>query len=777
MSKISKQTPILRKIMLGMWITFLVLAVGFPIYLLSVKVNLFGFYGDLPSYKALENPESKNHLSSQLISADGALLGKYYRLNRTQASFDDLSPELVKALLCTEDIRFYEHAGIDLRGMLRVATYSILLGRESSGGGSTITQQLAKNLFNTRISEDDPGSDGLLHKLNNKYLSLLISKTKEWIVAVQLERSFTKNEIMAMYLNTIFFGHNTYGIKVASRTFFNKEPVDLNYQESSLLVGMLNKPTRFSPINYPENALKKRNEILFNLYKYDYLAQHEYDSIRQLPVELDYSVEDHVEGLAPYFRAAVRPFLLRWARENDYDLFESGLRVYTTIDSRMQRYAEEAVRDHMTYLQRLFDEHWKGQNPWRLEDGREIPDFAENHMRRSSRYQELVKQYGRDSDSINIVLNTPTRMRIFSWKGDIDTVLSPMDSLKYYKKVLQTGFMAMEPKTGDIKAWVGGVNYRHFQFDHVMYGKRQPGSTFKPVVYAAAIDNGYSPCYEVEDVAVTFSVPGQIPPVYTPQNYEKVFTGDVFTIRQGMAQSKNSITAFIMKKLGPETVVKYARVLGIESPLEAVPALCLGTSDVSVYELVGAYSTFANRGVYTTPHFITHIEDKYGNLLQEFPIRTREALSEETAFLMIHMLKGATEERGGTALGLSSEVRHENEIGAKTGTTQNASDGWFIGLTKDLAAGVWVGGDERSIHFRTSSLGQGARTAMPIYDRFMQKVYADKELGIEKGTFPRPTRSLSVEIDCNRYNRKGFVEPDSTQVIQRRDQLDKEEIL
>ncbi|MCC5931790.1 MAG: transglycosylase domain-containing protein [Cyclobacteriaceae bacterium] len=774
---LNKKSSVFHKIRMALWLVFLLAFLGFPVYLLTVKYNIFNLYGQLPSYKALENPESKNDLSSELISSDGVLLGKYYRFNRTQVSFDDLSPELVQTLLATEDIRFYEHAGIDLRGMLRVGFYSILLRRESAGGGSTISQQLAKNIFNTRLFEADPETEGLLHKINSRYLNLLISKTKEWIVAVHLESSFTKNEIMAMYLNTIFFGHNTYGIKVASRTFFNKEPAELNYQESALLVGMLNKPTRFSPINYPENALAKRNEILYNLHKYNYINRPVYDSIKTLPIELDYNIEDHVEGLAPYFRTAIRPYLLRWARENNIDLFESGLKIYTTIDSRMQRYAEESVKEHMTYLQRLFDEHWKGRNPWRYEDGSEIPGFVDNHLRRSQRYQDLVRQYGKDSDSIGIVLNTPVRMRIFSWTGDIDTLMSPRDSLAYYKKFLQTGFMAMDPKTGDVKAWVGGINYRHFQFDHVMQSKRQPGSTFKPVVYAAAIDNGYSPCYEVEDAPVTFSLPGQNPPVYTPQNYEKVFTGEVMTIRQGMARSKNSITAFLMQKLGPETIVRYARILGIESPLDPVPALCLGTSDVSVYELIGAYSTFANRGVWTAPHFITHIEDKYGNLLQEFPIRTREALSEETAFLMLHMLMGSTQERGGTALGLSSDVRHNNEIGAKTGTTQNASDGWFIGLTTDLAAGVWVGGDERSIHFRTSSLGQGARTAMPIYDKFMQKVYADKDLNYEKGFFPRPTRPLPVEIDCNRYKIGGTIPGDTVERYQPKENLKRDEIL
>lgn len=369
-------------------------------------------------------------------------------------------------------------------------------------------------------------------------------------------------------------------------------------------------------------------------------------------------------------------------------------------------------------------------------------------------------------------------MNVFSWKGDIDTLMSPMDSLKHYKNFLQAGFMSMNPKNGHIKAWVGGINFKHFKYDHVMQGRRQPGSTFKPFVYTAAIDQGYSPCYLVEDAPTTFVMPGQDPPTYTPDNYNKEFTGEKMTLRQGMARSKNAITAFVMKEItSPETVVKYAKELGVENPLQAVPSLCLGTSDVSIFELIGAYSAFVNKGVYTRPYFITRIEDKYGNIIEVFPPRTREVLSEETAFLMVHMLMGATQETGGTALGLSPEVRSENEVGAKTGTTQNGSDGWFVGLTKDLVGGVWAGGDERSIHFRTTALGQGARLAMPVWDYYMQSVYADSVLGYEKGPFPRPIRPLSVEIDCAKYQNPELIDLDSTQIQRTIDRLDQDEIL
>ena len=756
-----------------MWIGFISVGLLMLLYIISVRYNLFNLYGELPGYRELENPEAMNDLSSVLYTADGVVLGKYYRYNRTQTTYEDLSTELVNTLLCTEDVRFTQHSGIDPRGLLRVLIKNVLLGQRSAGGGSTLSQQLAKNLFRTREEE----LEGSLQKLGIRGLNLLISKTKEWIVAIQLERSFTKNEIMAMFLNTVLFGHNAYGIEVATKTFFNTTPDQLNYPQSAMLVGMLNKPTRFSPIMNPENALNKRTEVLHNLYKYGHIDRVAFDSLKALPLGVEYTPEDHVEGLAPYFRTAIRPELLQWAADNKYDLFESGLRIYTTIDSRMQKYAEEAVTQHMVKLQSLFDVHWNGQNPWRDENGVEIPNYLQNTIRRTPRYRELVARYGKNSDSVDIVLNTAHPMRVFSWSGDIDTLFSPMDSLRYFKNFLQAGFMAMDPLSGQIKAWVGGINYRYFQYDHVYQGRRQPGSTFKPFVYLAAIDNGYSPCYEVEDSPVTFQLPGQVPPTYTPQNYAKVFTGERMTIRQGMARSVNSITAFLMKTFTPETVVKYARDLGVESPLDPVPALCLGTSDVSVYELVGAYSTFVNHGVYTRPYFITRIEDKYGNLIQEFPPRTREVLSEETAYLMTYMLRGGTEEGDGTGLGLSGAVRHGNEVGAKTGTTQNASDGWFIGLTHNLTAGAWVGGDDRSIHFRTSALGQGARTAMPIFDLFMQKVYADPVLGYEKGTFRRPIRPLSVEINCERYKNPFLSEVDSLGIEQPpRDRLQREDI-
>ncbi len=764
-----KSTNLFSKIIRAAWIAFISMAIIVLAGILSVRVNLFNLFGELPSYKSMENPEAQNDLSSILISADGVVLGKYFRFNRNQVTFDDLSPQLIHTLLSTEDIRFYDHSGIDPKGLLRALVGKLTFS--SRGGGSTITMQLAENIFRTMTE-----NQGSLQKF--VFLRPFVIKIKEWIISIQLETSFTKEEILAMYFNTIFFGHNSYGINTAASTFYNKTSDKLNYQESAMLVGMLNAPSRYSPISNPERALNKRTEVLYNLYKYDFINRELFDSLKALPLDIKYTAQDHIAGPAPYFRSVIKPQLIYWAKENGYDLFESGLRIYTTIDSRLQAYAEQSMTKHMTHLQELFNGHWNGQNPWRDEKGREIPNFLKNSIKKTDHYRKLLAKYGKDADSIDIVLNTPYKMNVFSWRGDIDTLLSPIDSLRYYKNFLQAGFMSMDPKNGHIKAWVGGIDFKHFKYDHVMQGRRQPGSTFKPFVYTAAIDLGYSPCYIVEDAPVTFNTPGQIPPSYTPQNYNRKFTGEKMTLRQGMARSKNAITAFVMKEMTtPETVVKYAKELGVENPLEAVPSLCLGTSDVSVYELIGAYSTFVNKGVYTKPYFITRIEDKYGNVIQERPPRTREVLSEETSFLMVHMLMGGVEEEGGTSRGLSMEVKIDNEIGGKTGTTQNGSDGWYIGLTKDLVSGVWVGGDERSIHFKTSTtLGQGAKLARPIWDLYMQKVYADSVLGYEKGPFPRPIRPLSVEIDCDKYQNPEFAGMDTVNFEEAIDRLDQDKI-
>ncbi|MFP4094194.1 MAG: penicillin-binding protein 1A [Cyclobacteriaceae bacterium] len=762
----------------GLWGAFGAFIILFPLYVISVSNDFLGLYGGLPSLEALENP--KSDLSSELYSSDNVLLGKYYRENRSPVAYEELSPNLVNALIATEDFRFTEHSGIDLISLTRVAwgvfKYVVTFGNSDlEGGGSTLSQQTAKNLYKTRTGDNE----GPLMKIPG--LRMLIVKTKEWIVAVQLEKYYTKKEILAMYLNTAEFSSNSYGIKVAAKTFFNKYPADLTVEESATLIGMLKAATYYNPARNPENSKKRRNVVIGQMEKYGFINENEYDSLIAMPIELDFKVDSHTEGSATYFRSVLRGWLLEWANEHGYDLFEDGLRIYTTIDSRMQEHAEEAVKTHMKRQQALFFDHWKDRGaPWRDEDGKVLKDFIPVLAKRSDRYRSLERQYGRGNDSIDIVMNTPVDMTVFTWDNEDfekDTVLSPLDSIKYMQHFLHAGFMSMDPHNGHVKAWVGGINYKHFKYDHVMQGKRQPGSTFKPFVYAAAIDNGYSPCYEVVDAPVTFNVinDGE-EDTWTPKNAEGEYSGEQMTIRQAMAQSKNSITAFIMKRLGPSTVVDYARRLGITSNIEAVPSLALGGGgDVSVYEMVGAYSTFANHGTWTEPVFITRIEDKDGNMLYEHPVNTREALSEETAYLMLYMLRGATEESGGTGRGIPRELREGNEIGAKTGTTSNYSDGWFMGVTKDLVSGAWVGGDNRSVHFSTLALGQGARMAMPLWVEYMKRVYNDERLDYEKGPFERPAGGINIEIDCGKYKPELLQESDSL-MIEELEELDEESI-
>ncbi len=734
-----------KKLIIAIWVIFAGFFIGLPLYIVAVGNNFMGLFGGMPSLAQLENPETD--LSSTLYYANGEEMGKYFRTNRSKVDFDHLSDELKTTLVVSEDHRYYNHSGLDFIAYMRVLKG--LLTFSPAGGGSTITQQLAKKLYATRSSE----MEGPIARLG-RIPRLIISKTKEWIIAVKLEKTFTKKEILALYLNTVDFGSNTYGIKSAAKTFFGKEPSELNYQESATLIGLLQGVTRFSPVLNYDNSIRKRNEVLTKLGRAGVLTPEELDSLKQLPIDLsNYKVENQNTGLATYFREVIKRDLIKFCKERNIDLFEAGLKIYTTIDKDLQQYAENAMAWWMDSLQTTFLEEWGDKNPWVDEDGREIPSFIEMVMKRTDRYRKLKRKYGENSDSIDIILNTPRPMRVFSWEGEIDTVMSPMDSLRYYKKFLQAGFMAMDPHTGHIKAWVGGINHKYFKYDHVRQGKNQPGSTFKPIVYATAIENGYYPCYEVVDERRTYQTGGD-PPTWSPENANRKFTGEKLTLRQGLARSKNSVTAYIMSLIGPENVVKKARSLGIESDLAPVLALALGVSDVSVYELVGAYSAFANKGTYTKPFYITRIEDKNGEIIQNFVPQQKQALSEEDAYLMLYMLRGTVEEEGGTARSLDYRwhlTDGNNEIGAKTGTTQNYSDGWFMGVTKDLVAGVWVGGDDRAIHFPNIRHGQGSYMALPIWAKFMTDVYADDSLGYERGPFERPRKPLSVTLDCSKY--------------------------
>lgn len=732
---------ITRTLILFFWISF-ILGCGFAwLWFYMVSSNTMNMFGSMPEPEALQNP--KSNISSELYTADGIIFGKYYRENRTNVTYKDLSPNLINALVATEDIRFEKHSGIDLLGSFAIPWYMI---KGEKRGSSTISQQLAKNLFRTRGAK----YEGSLGKKNDK-LKLIINKTKEWILAIQLERSYTKKEIITLYLNTVDFGSNAFGIVTASQTFFSTTQDSLTINQSAMLVGLLKAPSTYSPVYNPDNALIRRNTVLEQLYKYKYISNVQYASLAAEPIGLKYEVENHNKGSATYFRSYITRYLLKWCSERGIDLYEDGIKIYTTIDSKIQAHAEAAVAEHMKYLQNKFFAYWKGKTPWRDESLVEIPRFIERAAKTTDRWKMFDEIYEGDTIKMWEGMNRKIPMRIFSWKGEIDTMLSPMDSIRYYKHFLHAGMLSMDPHSGQIKAWVGGIDHKHFKYDHVKQGTRQPGSTFKPFVYTAAIDLGYSPCYELPDLPVTFQT-GDENETWTPQNSDGAYSGQLFSIRKAMANSINSITANLIKKVGPETVVDYAKRMGITSELQAVPALCLGVFDVSLYDMVGAYSTFVNNGVWTEPIFITRIEDKNGNVLQDFIPKTKEVLSEETAYLMVHMLKGATEEKGGTALGLNKYGLLWNgaEIGGKTGTTQNYSDGWFVGITTQLTTGVWVGGDDRSIHFRSMDDGQGARMAMPIWAIYMNKLYSDPKTGIIKERFPMPKTPLSIEINCKR---------------------------
>ncbi len=739
------ERPWFHKVVKYTWIAFFLLVFGLPLYVYTVSLNPFGLFGPMPLTRDVENP--KNDLSSELISADGVSLGRYFRYNRSQVTYDELSDELKNTLLISEDHRFYNHSGLDFPAYLRV--FYGLISLNPAGGGSTITQQLAKNLY---TMNPDQSLDGHIARLGS-LPKRMVQKTKEWILSVNLERNFTKEEIITMYLNTAAFSSNSFGIKVASETYFNKEPDSLNLQESAVLVGMLQSPSTYNPKRNPENALRKRNDVLLKIYNHGYMikTQAQLDSIKALPIELDYSVQNQNQGLATYFRTVTGNWLMAWCKEKDIDLWNSGLKIYTTIDSRMQRYAEEAVAEHMNTLQASFYDEWtqRNKNPWVDEDGHEIRDFLAKRIRKTDTYKMLVEKYGEGKDSVRIMLRLKKPMTVFTWDGEKDTIFSSMDSLNYYERFLQTGMMSMDPASGYIKAWVGGINHKYFKFDHVKQSTRQPGSTFKPFVYGLAMESGYSPCHPMKDIAPSFKIPGG---TWYPFNSDGTKgNGEEMTIRHAMAESINSITAQMMQALGAENVVEFAHRMGIESKLDAVPSLCLGTSDVSLYEMVGAYGTFVNNGVHIDPIFITRIEDKNGNVIENFIPKTKESINEQTAYKMIYMLRGGVEEKGGTSAGLPQDLRVDNEIGGKTGTTNDASDGWYIGLTHDLVTGIWVGGDERAIHFPSWVFGQGGHSARPIWELYMRKVYADPTTGVTKGRFQWPSTGLDITLDCNRY--------------------------
>lgn len=716
------------------------------------------FFGPMPSFQELENPQS--NLASEVISSDGVILGTYYIENRSNVTYRQISPYLINALIATEDVRFEEHSGIDQRALLRVL-YGVITGKHK-GGGSTITQQLAKNLF----------PRGHLNKLQ-----LIIRKFQEWVTAVKLERYYSKEEIIAMYLNTVFYGHNSYGIKSAAKTFFNKTPDSLNLQESALMAGVVNLPTRYSPILHPESAMKRRNLVLNQMYKYGFIDRPTLDSVKQLPLGVEnFGVLNHNAGIARYFREYLRRQMKVWCRTHfksngaPYDVYKDGLKIYTTIDSRMQRYAEEAVREHLgNDLQPAFYEHWKGipTAPFVFKGldeekaKQQVDKILNQAMHRSERYR-LLKRSGMPDDSIKMAFQQAVPMKVFSWHGTVDTVMTPMDSIRYYKFFLQAGLMSMESTTGFVRAYVGGNDYRFFKYDHVTQARRQVGSTFKPFLYTLAMQEGeYSPCYKVPNIS--YSVPTPDGKYWTPHNSDSKRIGEEVTLKWALANSNNWISAWLIRRFSPQSVIQMARKMGVTSPIPPVPAIALGVPDLSLYEMVGAMNTFADKGVYIKPVFVTKIEDKNGNVLERFVPKKTEAMSELTAYKMIKLLEGVVE--SGTGIRLRYKYGFRNPIAGKTGTTQNQSDGWFMGITPKLTTGIWVGAEDRSVHFRTIKLGQGANMALPIWALYMKKVYADPSLGISPSDdFSKPLKNIDVEFDCKKYDQKHKTGVDNREV-------------
>ncbi|MBT0607862.1 penicillin-binding protein 1A [Aequorivita echinoideorum] len=733
--------------------TFWKLFAGFlGIILLFFLLASWGVFGSLPDETSLENPEK--NLATEIVSSDGKTIGKFYKENRTPVPFDSLPDHLVNALIATEDARFYDHSGIDGKGTLRAA---IFLG--SRGGASTITQQLAKQLFTEQVSRN--------------IIQRGLQKIKEWIIATRLERRYTKEEIITMYFNEYDFVNQAVGIESAANIYFDKPPMALTTVESATLVGMFKNASLYNPIRNEEGVKNRRNVVLAQMEKYGYISESVMDSLQALPLEIKFTPQGHDEGSATYFREYARSFMEDWIKENPkpdgskYNIYQDGLKVYVTIDSKMQEYAEEAVKKHMAKLQIIFDEQNENNKtaPFRDISEKETEGILNSAMRKSDRWREM-KQQGKDEDEIIASFNKKTKMRIFSWKGDIDTLMTPMDSIRYHKSILQAAMMSMTPQTGEVKAWVGGIDYKHFKYDMVKKGKRQIGSTFKPFVYATAIDQMHmSPCDTLPNTLYTIpSGRHNLIEPWTPKNSGGTYGGMV-NLKYALANSINTITARLIDRVGPRPVIDLVQKMGVDTEkMPEVPSIALGTPDVSVYEMVGAYSTFANEGVYVEPILIQRIEDKNGTVLYQNVPKTKDVISKETAYVTVSLMEGVTQSGTGTRLrgtwATGSPVYKKamtgypydfkNPIAGKTGTTQNNSDGWFMGMVPNLVTGVWVGGDDRATHFGSITYGQGATMALPIWGMYMKSCYEDKDLNVSTANFTKP-EELSIETDCAKW--------------------------
>ncbi|MCQ2158404.1 MAG: transglycosylase domain-containing protein [Bacteroidales bacterium] len=757
-----------KKIILWFWIILTA-----PFALIMFLLVLVWLFAEIPSFKELENPNSK--LATQLISSDGKVINTFHIENRTYVPYEELAPSLIEAAVATEDVRFYRHCGIDMQSLGRVFVKTLLMRDFSQGGGSTITQQLAKTLYpRVEVKSRIPGVGAVV---------MVWTKLKEWTTAVKLERNYTKQEIVDMYLNSIFFGSGAYGVKAAAMTFFSKEPKDLSVQESALLVGMVNKPTRYNPQFNPDKALSRRNFVIGRMQQAGYLTCAERDSLCALPIELKYQVLDHNSGLAPYFRDMLRREMsaskprradylhkdeyiadtIRWNQDpfygwlnknlkadgSKYNLDKDGLRIYTTIDSRMQKYAEEAVREHLRDdLQPAFgrEMRYKRDAPFTNDiDASTISTIMSQARKWSDRYR-LQKKAGVSEEEILAQFKVPVKMRVFSWsgKGYVDTVMTPDDSIRYYKSILRSAFVAVEPNTGFVKAYVGGPDYRYFKFDNARQGRRQVGSTIKPFLYTLAMQEGMTPCDKVVNMPQSFTVNHSS---WTPRSTDsEEWIGKTVTLKWGLTNSSNNISAYLMKQYGPRAMVQMMHRMGVRSHVDEVVSICVGPADLTPCEMVAAYNTFPSKGVYCDPVFITRIEDSHGNLLAEFSPRRTEAISDRTAYLMANLMEGVVDH--GTGKRLKWKYGLEGYIAGKTGTTNDNSDGWFIGYSPQITAGIWVGGEDRSVHFESMALGQGANSALPIWGIFMKKCLADRTLGINLMTPFEAPAGMVIDLSC-----------------------------
>ena len=742
-----KEQTNFKKYIIRFW---MVVLGGFTAFLLVFLLASWGVFGELPTFEELENPEK--NLATEVISSDGVTLGKYAFKNRTPVGFKDLPDNLVNALIATEDERFYEHSGIDFRGLARAI---VKLGK--GGGASTITQQLAKNLFNKG------GSSSTVKRLTQK--------VKEWIVATKLERQYTKNEIVAMYLNTQGFLFNAIGIRSASRIYFSKEPKDLDIQESAILVAMLKNPRQFNPNREISKgkSLIRRNVVFAQMAKNEFITQQEKDSLQQLPLKINFTPESHNDGLATYFREYLRDYLKKWTKNNPkpngelYNINRDGLKIYVTLDSRMQQYAQEAVQEHMSNLQSYFFKEQKNNEsaPFYDLEEEQVTSIYTRARKRSERYRKMTKN-GYSEKQIDSAFDAKTDMRVFSWNAqrEVDTILSPNDSIQYYKTILRSGLLSIEPQTGHIKAWVGGINHKYFKYDHVEQGKRQVGSTFKPFVYATAINQlRLSPCEKFSNTPYTIPK-GRfgIPKAWTPKNSGEKYGGEI-SLKEALAKSVNVISARLIDMVTPANVARLAKSAGIESRIPKSPSIALGSVELSLMEMTGAYATFANKGMRVEPNMLLLIEDKNGTVLADFTPKTNEVLSEESAYVVLELLKGVTTAGSGVRLRTSAHYYKDiitgfpyeftNPIAGKTGTTQNQTDGWFMGVVPNLATGVWTGGEDRAVHFENIAEGQGATMSLPTWALFMKKVYADTTLNISQEDFEKP-EYVGIDTNCGK---------------------------